>query len=69
MRDLTRVIWLGRVAGLDVVGEGADGELSLGASLTLADAAPLLVEGQDASFQNKTHLAIEAAGFGGNTGV
>ena len=25
----------------------------------VADAAPLLVEGQDASFQNKTHLAIE----------
>jgi peptidyl-tRNA hydrolase, PTH1 family len=30
----------------------------------VADAAPLLVEGKDASFQNKTHLAIEAAGFG-----
>jgi peptidyl-tRNA hydrolase, PTH1 family len=30
----------------------------------LAEAAPLLVTGQDASFQNKTHLAIEAAGFG-----
>jgi PTH1 family peptidyl-tRNA hydrolase len=30
----------------------------------VAEAAPLLVEGQDASFQNKTHLAIEAAGFG-----
>jgi PTH1 family peptidyl-tRNA hydrolase len=30
----------------------------------IADAAPLLVTGQDASFQNKTHLAIEAAGFG-----
>ena len=30
----------------------------------VADAAPLLVAGQDASFQNKTHLAIEAAGFG-----
>jgi peptidyl-tRNA hydrolase, PTH1 family len=30
----------------------------------VADAARLLVEGQDASFQNKTHLAIEAAGFG-----
>ena len=25
---------------------------------------PLLAAGQDASFQNKTHLAIEAAGFG-----
>jgi PTH1 family peptidyl-tRNA hydrolase len=31
---------------------------------TIAEAASLLVEGQDASFQNKTHLAIEAAGFG-----
>jgi peptidyl-tRNA hydrolase, PTH1 family len=30
----------------------------------VAEAAPLLVTGQDASFQNKTHLAIEAAGFG-----
>ena len=30
----------------------------------VADAAPLLVEGEDASFQNRTHLAIEAAGFG-----
>jgi PTH1 family peptidyl-tRNA hydrolase len=30
----------------------------------VADAAPLLVEGRDASFQNKTRLAIEAVGFG-----
>jgi peptidyl-tRNA hydrolase, PTH1 family len=30
----------------------------------IAAAAPLLAAGQDASFQNKTHLAIEAAGFG-----
>jgi peptidyl-tRNA hydrolase, PTH1 family len=30
----------------------------------VADAAPLLVEGQDASFQNRAHLALEAAGFG-----
>ncbi len=30
----------------------------------VADAAPLLVEGQDASFQNKVHLALDAAGFG-----
>jgi PTH1 family peptidyl-tRNA hydrolase len=30
----------------------------------IADAAPLLVQGHDASFQNKVHLAIEAAGFG-----
>ena len=31
----------------------------------VARAAELLVSGQDASFQNRTHLAIEAAGFGG----
>jgi PTH1 family peptidyl-tRNA hydrolase len=31
---------------------------------TVADAAPLLTDGQDASFQNKVHLALEAAGFG-----
>lgn len=30
----------------------------------VADAAPLLVEGQDASFQNKVHLALDAAGYG-----
>ena len=30
----------------------------------IAEAAPFLAAGQDASFQNKTHLAIEAAGFG-----
>ena len=42
LRDLRRVIWLGRVAGLDVVGESADGALSLGAGVTLTDAAPLL---------------------------
>ena len=30
----------------------------------VADAAPLLVEGQNASFQNRVHLAVEAAGFG-----
>ncbi len=35
----------------------------------VAEAAPLLVAGQDASFQNKTHLAIEAAGFGEKAGV
>jgi peptidyl-tRNA hydrolase, PTH1 family len=35
----------------------------------IADAAPLLVAGQDASFQNKIHLAIEAAGFGEETGA
>jgi peptidyl-tRNA hydrolase, PTH1 family len=30
----------------------------------VADAAPLLVGGKDASFQNKVHLAVQAAGFG-----
>ena len=30
----------------------------------IAEAVPLLAAGHDASFQNKTHLAIEAAGFG-----
>jgi PTH1 family peptidyl-tRNA hydrolase len=30
----------------------------------IADAAPLLAAGKDPNFQNKTHLAIEAAGFG-----
>jgi xanthine dehydrogenase small subunit len=42
LRDLKRVIWLGRVAGLDAVGESADGALSLGATLKLDDAGPLL---------------------------
>jgi xanthine dehydrogenase small subunit len=36
------VIWLGRVAGLDDIGESADGTLSLGATLSLEDAAPQL---------------------------
>ena len=31
----------------------------------LAAAAELLARGEDASFQNKVHLAVEAAGFGG----
>jgi len=30
----------------------------------IAEAAPLLAAGRDASFQNKVHLAMEAAGFG-----
>jgi peptidyl-tRNA hydrolase, PTH1 family len=34
----------------------------------IADAAPLLVGGHDASFQNKIHLAIEAAGLGEEMG-
>jgi xanthine dehydrogenase small subunit len=42
LRDLKRMIWIGRVAGLDVVGESADGALSLGAGVTLTVAAPLL---------------------------
>jgi xanthine dehydrogenase small subunit len=43
LRDLKRVIWLGRVAGLDSVGERAeDGALSIGAGVTLADAMPRL---------------------------
>jgi xanthine dehydrogenase small subunit len=44
LRDLKRVIWLGRVAWLDKIGESADGALSLGATLSLEDAAPLLGE-------------------------
>jgi xanthine dehydrogenase small subunit len=43
LRDLKRVIWLGRVVGLDSIGESAeDGALSIGAGVTLADATPLL---------------------------
>ena len=42
LRDLKRVIWLGRVAGLDQVRPSADNAISLGATLTLADAAPVL---------------------------
>jgi xanthine dehydrogenase small subunit len=42
LRDLKRLIWLGRVAGLDAVGESADGALSLGATLKLEDSASLL---------------------------
>ena len=30
----------------------------------IADNAPLLAKGEDASFQNKIHLALEAKGFG-----
>jgi xanthine dehydrogenase small subunit len=42
LRDLKRVIWLGGVAGLDGVSKSADGALSLGATLKLEDAGPLL---------------------------
>src|SRR5271165_3808954 len=41
LRDLKRVIWLGRVAGLDAVAD-ENGTLALGAGVTLAEAAPLL---------------------------
>jgi xanthine dehydrogenase small subunit len=42
LRDLKRVIWLGRTVGLADVQEAADGALSLGTGVTLAEAAPLL---------------------------
>ena len=42
MWDLKRIIWLGRVAGLDGVRSGADNAVSIGATVTLEDAAPLL---------------------------
>jgi xanthine dehydrogenase small subunit len=43
LRDLKRVIWLGKVAGLDSIGESAeDGALSIGAGVTLVDAMPRL---------------------------
>ncbi len=35
----------------------------------IAQGAPLLAAGQDARFQNKTHLAMEAAGFGEKSGA
>ncbi len=38
---LPKIIWLGRVAGFDVISKGEDG-LSLGAGASLADAAPTL---------------------------
>src|SRR5208283_2662248 len=43
LRDLKRIIWLGRVARLDKI-EDSPRELNLGATLSLADAAPLLAE-------------------------
>jgi xanthine dehydrogenase small subunit len=42
LRDLKRVIGLGRVVGLDAIGHAADSALSLGAGVTLAEATPLL---------------------------
>jgi xanthine dehydrogenase small subunit len=43
LRDLKRIIWLGRVAGLDRAEEDHD-TLSIGAGVTLEDATPLLNE-------------------------
>ena len=40
LRDLKRVVWLGRVAGLDNVGESADGALSLGANSNVGGRRP-----------------------------
>jgi xanthine dehydrogenase small subunit len=42
LRDLRRVIGLGRVGGLDAIRNIPGGPLSLGAGLTLAEATPLL---------------------------
>jgi xanthine dehydrogenase small subunit len=42
LRDLRRVIWLGKVVGLDSISESEDGALSIGATLSLEDSAPLL---------------------------
>ena len=42
LRDLKKVIWLGRVDGLDAIAENSDGALSIGAGVTLAEATPLV---------------------------
>jgi len=42
LRDPKRVIWLGRVAGLDAVEDKSNKRLSIGAGVTLAAAQPLL---------------------------
>jgi peptidyl-tRNA hydrolase, PTH1 family len=49
-----------------VLGDFAKAEMAwVGAVCgTVARFADLLAQGQDASFQNKVHLAVEAAGFG-----
>ena len=44
LRELKQVIWLGRVAGLDNIGESVNGALSIGATLRLEDAVPRLRE-------------------------
>ena len=51
-----------------VLGDFAKSELSWVDAVcdAVARAVELLVKGQDASFQNKVHLALEAAGFAGN---
>ena len=50
-----------------VLGDFAKAEMAwVGAVCdAVARSAALLAQGQDASFQNKVHLAVEAAGFGG----
>jgi xanthine dehydrogenase small subunit len=42
LRDLKRIIGLGRVGGLDAIGNSPNRPLSLGAGVTLAEATPLL---------------------------
>jgi xanthine dehydrogenase small subunit len=42
LRDLKRIIGLGRVAGLDAIDGSPEGALSLGAGVTLLEATPLL---------------------------
>jgi xanthine dehydrogenase small subunit len=42
LRDLKKVIWLGRVDGLDAIAETSAGALSIGAGVTLAEATPLV---------------------------
>ena len=44
LRDPTRVIWLGRVAGLDAVEDQPNEPLSIGAGVTLAEVRPLLAK-------------------------
>jgi len=49
-----------------VLGDFSKAEMAWVSALcdAVASAAPLLPRGDDASFQNKVHLAMEAAGFG-----
>ncbi len=50
-----------------VLGDFAKSEMGWVSALcdAVATSAPLLAKGDDASFQNKVHLAMEAAGFDG----